>query len=62
MMRTIPVGHLIEQYRKLHGVYLQAMAARESALRLGNNIGEVFDAYTITYDNTGMQKHRLNAT
>ena len=62
MMRTIPVGRVTEQHRKMHGVCLEAMASCESALRPGNSIGEVFDAYARTCDNSGMQKHRLNAT
>ena len=52
MMRTIPVGRVTEQHRKMHGVCLEAMAACESALRPGYSIGEVFDAYARTCDNS----------
>jgi len=62
MMRTIPVGRVTDQHRKMHAVCLEAMAACESALSPGNPIGEVFDAYARTCDNFGMRKHRLNAT
>ena len=62
MMSTIQVGRMTEQHRKMHEVCLEAMAVCESALRPGNNIGEVFDAYARGCDNSGMQKHQLNAT
>ena len=62
MMRTIPVGGLNEKQRKMHEVCLEAMAACESALRPGNAIGEVFEAYAETCDKSGMRDHRLNAT
>jgi Xaa-Pro dipeptidase len=62
MMRTIPVGRVTDQHREMHAVCLEAMTACESALRPGIPIGEVFDAYARTCDNSGMRKHRLNAT
>ena len=62
MMRTIPVGRVTDQHREMHAVCLEAMTACESALHPGIPIGEVFDAYARTCDNSGMQKHRLNAT
>ena len=62
MMRTIPVGRVTAQHREMHAVCLEAMTACESALRPGIPIGEVFDAYARTCDNSGMRKHRLNAT
>ena len=62
MMRTIPVGRVTEQQKKMHEVCLESMAACESVLRPGKAIGEVFDAYARTCDNLGMKAHRLNAT
>ena len=62
MMRTIPVGRVTDQHRKMHEVCLEAMEACETALRPGNPIGEVFDVYAETCDNSGMLAHRLNAT
>jgi len=62
MMRTIPVGRVTAQHREMHAVCLEAMTACESALHPGIPIGEVFDAYARTCDNSGMRKHRLNAT
>ena len=62
MMRTIPVGLVTEQHRKMHEVCLEAMEACELALRPGKAIGEVFDAYAHSCDSAGMQSHRLNAT
>ncbi|MEE2599175.1 MAG: Xaa-Pro peptidase family protein [SAR324 cluster bacterium] len=62
MMRTIPVGRVTGQHRKMHGVCLEAMSACESVLRPGQSLGEVFDAYARTCDNYGMRNHRLNAT
>ncbi|MBS1254791.1 MAG: Ectoine hydrolase [Deltaproteobacteria bacterium] len=62
MMRTIPVGIVTDQHRKMHQVCLEAMEACENALRPGNPIGDVFDAYARTCDNSGMRNHRMNAT
>ena len=62
MMRTIPVGLMTEQHRKMHDVCLESMEACQKALRPGNAIGEVFDAYAGTCDSSGMRDHRLNAT
>ena len=61
MMVTIPVGRMTEEHRKMYWLCLEAMKAYESALRPGNKIGEVFDAYDRTWDNSGIQKHWLNA-
>jgi Xaa-Pro dipeptidase len=62
MMRTIPIGQATELHTKMHTVNLEAMAACKQALRPGNPIGEVFDAYARVCDKAGMKEHRMNAT
>ncbi len=61
LMRTIPVGGATDQQRRMHGVALDAMLACIAALRPGEPIGRVFDAYAAVCDKAGMQAHRLNA-
>ncbi|MFX4778145.1 M24 family metallopeptidase, partial [Acinetobacter baumannii] len=55
LMRTIPVGGASELQRRMHGVALEAMAACLAALRPGEPIGRVFDAYAAVCDRAGMQ-------
>ena len=62
MMRTIPVGRVTEQHQRMFDVCLESIDACQKALRPGNAIGEVFDAYASTCDSSGMRDHRLNAT
>ena len=62
MMRTIPVGRVTDQHRKMHEVCLEAMEACETALRPGNPIGEVFDVYAETCDNSDRKSTRLNSS
>ncbi len=62
MMRTIPIGKATELHTKMHAVDLEAMEACKQALKPGNPIGEVFDAYARVCDNAGMKEHRMNAT
>ena len=62
MMRTIPIGQATEMHTKMHTVNLEAMAACKQALKPGNPIGEVFDAYARVCDKAGMKEHRMNAT
>jgi Xaa-Pro dipeptidase len=62
MMRTIPIGKATDLHKKMHTVDLEAMAACKQALKPGNPIGDVFDAYARVCDNAGMKEHRLNAT
>ncbi len=61
LMRTIPVGGANDQQRRMHAVALEAMEACLGALRPGEPIGRVFDAYAAVCDKAGMQAHRLNA-
>ena len=62
MMRTIPIGRATEIHKKMHGVTMDAMEACLAALKPGDPIGEVFDAYARVCDAAGMNAHRLNAT
>ena len=62
MMRTIPVGRVTDQHQRMFDVCLESIEACQKALRPGNPIGEVFDAYASTCDSSGMRDHRLNAT
>jgi Xaa-Pro dipeptidase len=61
LMRTIPVGRVRAEHRAMHQVCLDAMAAAQAALKPGEKIGRVFDAYARVCDQAGMQAHRLNA-
>ncbi|HEX2888642.1 Xaa-Pro peptidase family protein [Vineibacter terrae] len=61
LMRTIPVGQVRPQHRDMHKVCLEAMASCLEALRPGEPIGAVFDAYAGVCDAHGYRAHRLNA-
>ena len=61
MMRTIPVGHARPQHVEMHKVTIEAMHACLDALKPGEPIGKVFDAYAATSARHGMADHRLNA-
>lgn len=61
LMRTIPVGRTLELHRKMHAVCLDAFEACRAALKPGEPVGKVFDAYARTCDAAGMNAHRLNA-
>jgi Xaa-Pro dipeptidase len=62
LMRTVPVGRTLPRHREMHAVCLDAMDACLHALRPGEPIGSVFDAYARTCDAAGMRDHRMNAT
>jgi Xaa-Pro dipeptidase len=62
MMRTIPIGMATGLQKKMHVVNLLAMNACMAALKPGQPIGDVFDAYARICDREGMKEHRLNAT
>ncbi len=61
LMRTVPVGRVSELHRRMHGVCLDAFEACRAALKPGEPIGKVFEAYARTCDAAGMGEHRLNA-
>ncbi len=60
-MRTIVVGDACPRQRQMHQVSTDAFAACLEALRPGEPIGRVFDAYARVSDQAGMAAHRLNA-
>ena len=62
LMRTIPVGGATPRHREMHTVCVDAMGACLEALKPGEPIGKVFDAYARTCDAAGMTAHRMNAT
>jgi len=61
LMRTIPVGRVSDLHRRMHAVCLDALDACRAALKPGEPVGKVFDAYARTCDAAGMGPHRLNA-
>jgi Xaa-Pro dipeptidase len=62
LMRTVPVGWADPRHVEMHRVATDAMAACLEALKPGEPIGRVFDAYARVCDAAGMRAHRLNAT
>jgi Xaa-Pro dipeptidase len=62
LMRTIPIGQATPRHLELHRVCMAAMSACMEALKPGQPIGTVFDAYAQVCDAAGMRAHRLNAT
>lgn len=62
LMRTIPVGRADPRHVEMHAVTVEAMAACLDALRPGEPVGGVFDAYARVCDAAGMRPHRMNAT
>lgn len=61
LMQTIPVGTITDRHRTLHGVAMDALAACRDALKPGETVGGVFDAYARVCDAAGETPHRLNA-
>jgi Xaa-Pro dipeptidase len=61
LMQTIPVGTITERHRRLHGVAMDALDACRDALKPGETVGGVFDAYARVCDAAGETPHRLNA-
>ena len=62
LMRTVLIGSVNLNHKKMHKITMDAMQACMGSLKPGRQIGEVFDAYANTCDAAGMQAHRLNAT
>lgn len=61
LMRTIPVGRARPLHVEFHKVAIEALHASLDALRPGEPIGAVFDAYAATCARRGMGAFRLNA-
>lgn len=62
MMRTVLIGEVNPQQRRMHEVVVAAYAAAVAALKPGEPIGQVFDEYARVADEAGMKDFRLNAT
>ena len=62
MMRTVPIGKVTDQHQQMYDVTIEAMQACMQALKPGNRVGDVFDAYARVCDAGGMNAHRMNAT
>ena len=62
LMRTVLIGKVNPQQRRMHEVAHEAFASAKEVLRPGEPIGAVFDAYAAVCDAAGMREHRLNAT
>ena len=61
MFRTIPVGKINDNQKKMYSVCFEALKACENKLKPGNKIGEVFDAHAKVFDKMGYKKSRMNA-
>lgn len=61
MMRTVIVGKVDPEHRRMHAAAVEAMEACETALAPGEPIGRVFDAHARVADANGLREHRLNA-
>lgn len=61
MMRTVLVGDVTPEHRRMHAAAVEAMEACETALRPGEPIGKVFDTHARVADANGLEEHRLNA-
>jgi Xaa-Pro dipeptidase len=62
LMRTICIGKPPERQLDMHKVAIEALEACKAALRPGEPIGQVFDAYARICDDRGYRAHRMNAT
>jgi len=61
MMRTVLLGKVSDEHRRMHATSVEAMEACEEALRPGEPVGRVFDAHARVADANGLREHRLNA-
>ncbi len=61
MMRTIIVGEVDAEHRRMHEIAVEALDSCEQTLRPGVAVGEVFDTHARVADAAGLKSHRLNA-
>jgi len=61
MMRTILVGEVHDEHRRMHAAADEAMSACVEACSPGRTRGDVFDAHARVVDAAGLRPHRLNA-
>ena len=62
MMRTILTGRPKKRHLDMHKYCIEAHHASADALKPGNAVGEVFDAYTRVLDGAGYRNARFSAT
>ncbi len=61
MFRTIPIGNVKNNQKKMYSACLEALKACENKLVPGNQVGEVFDVHAEVLDRLGYKKSRMNA-
>ena len=61
LMRTIPIGKAKKEHLELHEICLEALAACEDKLKVGNTVGDVFEQHRFVIDKTKFKSARLNA-
>ena len=61
MFRTIPIGKVNDQQKKMHEACVEALKGCENKLKPGNKVGEVFDVHAEIFDNLGYKNSRMNA-
>ena len=61
MMRTLLVGRVHPEHRRMHGACTDALNACMAAVKPGNTMGEVFLAHAQVMDEAGFQDHRMQA-
>ncbi|KAK4090034.1 hypothetical protein Purlil1_5660 [Purpureocillium lilacinum] len=61
LMRTIPIGGVTKLARRMHEVNVLQMKAAMEALKLGREIGDVFEAYARVADENGFRDQRFNS-
>ena len=55
MMRTVLIGKISDQHQQMYSVTIDAMQSCMHALKPGNRVGDVFDAYARVCDRGGMR-------
>ena len=61
MFRTIPIGKINDNQKKMYDACNEALKACEDKLKPGNKIGEIFDVHAKTFDKLGYKNSRMNA-
>ncbi len=61
MMRTVVIGSPDDHQRHMHSACVNALEACEAAIRPGDPMGNVFDAYARTFDAAGLHHARSQA-
>ena len=61
MMRTVVIGKPTDHQRHMHTACVDAMEACEAAIRPGDPMGNVFDAYARVFDAAGLEHARSQA-